>query len=251
MDLLTLLRTLRRYKLATIPIVILTGVAAGYLLFLAPSTYQTKSTVIMVSPSATTPTTADIVTNPALAKVHANNPYTRNYDPVVVANVVLERLTSDQVKTDLIAEGSGTGYQVTLSAPFGYSTPILEIDGAGSSPAAALKSVTVVDDAVATQLLAMQTGVDPQYQVTSQIVTPPSTPVIKVSAKLRGTIAVCVLGLIALFVAISIGQAMTKKREERSRLYLPTNTSMYGGAPVVPPKPATQAVPERDPAGGR
>lgn len=257
MDLLTLLRTLRRYKLVALPIVIITGLAAGYLLFEAPSTYQTKSTVIMVSPSATTPSATDIAADPALAKVHANNPYTRNYDPVVVANVVAERLTSDQIKSQLIAQGSGTGFQVSLSAPFGYSTPIMEIDGAGSSPSAALKSANVVDAAVASQLKVMQAGVDPQYQVTSQIVTPPSKPVIKVSAKLRGTIAVCALGLIVLFIAVSVAQAFSKKREEQSQSYplLPTKKSVYDPSPLVPLNPRgstiTRATSDSDPAGGR
>jgi hypothetical protein len=203
----------------TISVVVLTLLGTLYVLAVTPPLYQAKANVLLVSPT-TAPTDFEIAQNPALAKM--NNPYVNLGNPTYIADVMATLVGSRGDQQSLEAAGVSPGYQVTVDASAEASgqtvaPPALDITGVGSTAQAAIQSAELVADAVSSDLRQLQQSqhVQSNFMITAVEYVTPSSAVGSSSGKLKTALMVAVVGVIALFVAVSAAQALEERRNGR------------------------------------
>jgi capsular polysaccharide biosynthesis protein len=202
-----------RYKLVTFPLIACILAGAFYVVAVTAPTYESSATYILVNPPPL-PTDAEIAADPALGRIHDDNPYARFSDQSVLVQILTSRLTSDDSRLSLVKQGADPNYTVAPSAEFGLSSPILQIVGTGTSAAAAVTSANLVGRALTQELDQMQRvrGVDKRYRITVEAVVGAHDAKLKPSGKARSLVAMLVLGTILLFIAISILDAVVALR---------------------------------------
>jgi capsular polysaccharide biosynthesis protein len=218
MDLLSIARKMWRHKLATVPVIVLTICGVAYVLAVKAPLYEASSSYVLINPPAA-PTADEIARNPALGRIKADNPYTRFTDQSVVIDVLARTAESDAARKALVRAGADPRYMVTSGATFGSSSPIVQITGTGPSPQAAIGTATVVGRAVTNELDRIQKvrEVDPEYRITTLQIDAPDDAKLQSSGKLRMLIGVLGLGVIMLFVIVSVTDALDKLRVERAQ----------------------------------
>jgi hypothetical protein len=218
MDLLAILRSLRRHAWVTVSVAGLVVAGLVYVTFFVAPTYEATSSYVLFSPPGA-PTPDDIARDPLLALVHSDNPYGR-MEPAVVVDLVAQRVNQGQVRRQLIALGADDRYDVTNGGLYGVAGPTAEIKGVGDSPRAALRTTKLVGAAYVRELQALQAvqGTDDAYMVKAVQVDAADHATEKTSSRLRALLGVTALGLVVLFVAISVAEAIdSAKREQAAR----------------------------------
>jgi hypothetical protein len=216
MTLLAIARKVWRYKLATLAVFGFVLLGTFYVLAVKEPAYEASSTYILVNPPLP-PTEDDIARDPRLGR-GTDNPYTRYSDQSVVVQLLTSRLSSDVARRELAKRGADPNYVVEPSAEFGFTAPLVHITGTGSTPAAAVRTAEMVGRAVTSELDGMQQarGVVPKYRIDTQQVVVPRDAKLKASGQLRSLVAVFALGAILLFIVVSVADALTTLRTERS-----------------------------------
>jgi hypothetical protein len=216
MDLLLIARKIWRHKLVTVPVILLTIVGAAYAVAVKQPLYEATSSYLLINPPAA-PTADEIARNPALGKIHFDNPYTRFADQSVVIDVLARSMNSDSARTALVKAGADQRFIVEAATRFGATSPIVQITGTGATPQAAIKTAEIVGHGVIGELDRMQATqkVDPKYRITTQQVESPDGPRLQASGQLRMLVGVLVMGVIGLFVVISITDALEMFARER------------------------------------
>ncbi len=212
MDVFTIFATIWRNKRVVIPIGLLTLLGIFYVLEVKAPVYQSDASVLLANPPSA-PTTAQIAADPKLGKVNSNNPYVGYGNLVLVADALIETVSSPAAQSALEQQGSSSAYKVTLSSAYG-APPILEIAGEGSNPTAAIHSAQLVSEAISQDLRTMQNQyhVDPTYMITSTELVKPTNAVSSLSSKLRTLVGFFALGVIAMLVGVSIAEARRARR---------------------------------------
>jgi hypothetical protein len=246
MDLLSIARKFWRYKLLTLPVVILTICGAAYVVALKKPVYEAKSSVALLAPPAP-PTPEDIARDPALGRIKFDNPYTRFGDQQVIIEVLANTISGATARRALVRAGADPRYTVTPSADFGLTSMVAQVTAAGWSPEAAIKSAKIVDNAITDELDRMQAaeGVDSRYRIKAVQVVPPDQAQLSASAKLRTLVGVLVLGAVLMFIVLSVADAFATLRLEQ------TGQAAVGSLDEFGPVPAGQPSDEqwrRDPA---
>src|SRR3954454_20296863 len=124
MDLLSILRRVWRHKLVTVPVIALTWLAVAYVAVTAKPQYQAAASYVLINPLPP-PTAQEIAARPALAKVHADNPYVRFYDLEIVADAVSRTMSTETAARRLVRAGAGPVYSVASLAPGGTTHPLV------------------------------------------------------------------------------------------------------------------------------
>ena len=219
MDLLSIARKIWRYKLLTLPVVLLTLCGAVYVVAIKQPVYEASSSYILINPPSP-PTAEQIDRNPELGRIRSDNPYTRFGDQSVVANVLARTVSKDQARRALVRAGADERYVVEPSAEFGLTAPIVQITGVGASADAAMGTARIVSKAVRQELDRMQRahGVDARYWITTQALESPYRAELQASGLLRSLVAVFALGVILLFVVVSVVEAFSTRRVARRPL---------------------------------
>jgi hypothetical protein len=212
MSLLLILGKLWRHKFATLPVLVLIVAGAAYVIAVKAPTYEAASTYILVSPPPA-PTDDEIARNPALGKIHADNPYMRYGDQSVVVQLLASRMNSEEGRRSLTARGAGP-YTVAMSPAFGYSAPLLQITSMGTKPEAATGTANLVGRELTRELDRMQAvrGVDSKYRIKAEAVVVAQDATLQASGKLRALVAVFALGMVLLFMVVSVGDALSALR---------------------------------------
>jgi hypothetical protein len=215
MSLLLILRKIWKYKLATLPIFALILAGAVYVIAVAAPTYEAGSTYILVAPPPP-PTDDQIARNPALGRINPDNPYTRYSDQSVLVQILASRLNSDETRRSLAKQGADPNYTVAPSAEFGFSAPIMQITGTGTTAAGAINTAHLVGQGLVRELDRMQRErkVDELYRIKTEAVVTAHDATLKASGKLRSLVAVLALGGILLFIVISVLDALSALRAE-------------------------------------
>jgi hypothetical protein len=213
MTLLLIARKIFRYKLAVLPILSLVLVGTIYVVAVKPPTYEADATYIMVNPPPP-PTDAEIARDPSLAHIADDNPYTRFSDQSVLVQVMASRLDSDEARRALAAKGGDPNYTAAPSAEFGFTSPVLQVSGTGTSAAQAIATANLVGAALKQELDRIQTGVDRRYRIKSEPIVAAHDATLKPTGKLRALVAVFVLGGVMLFVVVSVLDAFGTLRSE-------------------------------------
>jgi capsular polysaccharide biosynthesis protein len=214
MDLFSIAGTVWRHKLAVIPVIVFTVLGAFYVLKIKPPVYQASSEFLLVNPPAP-PSSAQIAADPALAKVNTNNPYVNFDNLTVTADALVDLLSSAASQHSLAHAGADPQYQVALSADAG-APPIVQITGVGPSAQEALRTASLVNAAAVSDLDQMQNGVNPKYMIKATEIVLPSQAQLQSSGKLRTLIAVLAVGALLMFTAISLTEALEKRRRDGS-----------------------------------
>ena len=217
MDLLNIFSTLRRHKIILLAILLLTAGGCAYVVLGIPPQYQTQAQYVLVEPPAA-PSDADIKANPELGKLNSNNPYLRMPNPSIVVDVLAQRVSSDTIRQDLIDAGADRNYEIASTNAIG-SGLVIQITGTGTSAAAASNTLQLVTDRMNIELKAMQkvNGADDRFLFQALPVSPPTPPLRKVTGTLRSLIAVAGAGVVFLFGAVSIAEAIPARRKRRVR----------------------------------
>jgi hypothetical protein len=236
-DLLSIIRKIWRYKFVTVPVLLLTMVGAAYVVGVKKPTYEASSSFALLLPPP--PPSADqIAKDPSLARLKTDNPYTRFGDQQVIIQVLANTISSSSARQALARAGVDPRYIVMPSSTFGLASTIVQISAVSSTPAGAVKSARIVDDAVTKELDRMQAqhGTDPGWRIKALSVLPPDNARLQASAQLRTLVGVLVLGTVMLFIVISIADAISTLRYEH----------MHGRPAVQPPVAYPAAPPAVD-----
>jgi hypothetical protein len=223
MDLLSIVRKIWRYKLVTLPVLLLTLCGAIYVAAVKDPVYEASSSFVLINPPAP-PTAEDIARDPALGRIDSDNPYTRFSDQSVVVEVLASSITSPSAMRTLEKAGADPRYTVAPASEFGYSSPIVQITAQGWTPEAAMRSAKLVTDAVTRELERMQQaeGVNPEYRIRARQLDAPDSAELRASGQLRMLVAVLALGAVLLFVVVSAADALAALRAERGRRSSPS-----------------------------
>jgi capsular polysaccharide biosynthesis protein len=247
MDLLNIFSTLRRHKIILLLVLLATAGGCAYVVLGIPPQYETQAQYVLVQPPAG-PTEQEIQASPALGKLNSNNPYLRLPNPSIVVDVLAQRVSADNARQALIDQGADRNYVISSTNAIG-SGLVIQITGTGTSAAAASTTLQLVTERMKTELRSMQTvnGADDRYLFQALPVSPPSPPLRKVTGTMRSLIAVAAAGLILLFAAISIAEALPSRRLRKIRsvqgqLYR-TETRLHEEPPPPPPVPALPVAP--------
>jgi Chain length determinant protein len=247
MDLLSIVRKVWRYRLVTLPIVLLVLCGAVYVVAVKKPVYEASSSYILINPPAP-PTPEDIARDPSLARINSDNPYTRFSDQSVMIEVLASTMASESAQRELLKAGADPRYKVAPTSAFGYSSPIVKVSAQGPSQAVAVGSAKLVGKALTRELEGMQQaeGVDPQYRIKAQQVDSPDRAQLKASGQLRMLVGVLVLGAVLLFVVVSLADALTTLRAERMGRTAPAGAGA-GGGPWPPGNDRDEGLGELDP----
>ena len=219
MDLLGIMRLLWRYRFFTLPIVLLTVAGMVYAVAIKKPVYEAHATYILINPPSP-PSAEQIARDPGLAGVSTDNPYTRFTTQNVVVDILARSIGSDAMREVLVHRGADPRYDVTPSVEYGSSSPIVQITGVGSTAADALRSTRLASQAVVQELDRMQKAqhVDKGYRITALEVDAAERAELRVSGQLRTMIGVLALGVIVLFIVVSICDAIETRARERAEM---------------------------------
>jgi hypothetical protein len=169
-----------------------------------------------VNPPAA-PTAQQIAADPKLANARADNPYTRFNNQPVMIDVLSRTLSTPTARHKLVTKGADPRYAVESATTFGFATPVLQITAAAATPEVAIRSATLVSRASLSALDRIQekAQVDPPYRITAQQLEPPTWPLPQASGQVRSLVAVLAAGVILLFSAISVADAVVAIRRRR------------------------------------
>ena len=215
MDLLVIARKIWLYRVATLPIIVLTLLAALYVVAIKDAEYEATSNYILINPPPP-PGAEDIAANPALADINSDNPFTRFSDQSAVSALLVSRLSDESTRQALSAQGVDPRYEVAPSSEFSAQTLLLEVTGVGPTPEQAIQSAALVGAGLVKELDTLQEsrGVASRYRIEAQSVTAAASAQRKVSSTLRPLVGVLAFGGILMFVAVSAGEALTTLRSE-------------------------------------
>jgi capsular polysaccharide biosynthesis protein len=216
MNLLSIARKIWRYKLLTVPVVLLVFCGAVYVVAIKKPVYEASASYILINPPEP-PTPEEVARDPSLARINADNPYTRFSDQSVIVEVLASSMANESAKRALLNAGADPRYKVEPASEFGFSSPIVKITTQGASPEVAVRSAKLVGNAVTSELQKMQQaeGVDSQYRIKANKVDTPDGAQLRASGQLRSLVGVLGLGAVLLFLVVSVGDAVTTLRMER------------------------------------
>lgn len=204
MDLLTMLRVLRRRWLVVLVMVAVTVAATSAVLSSAPKGYRSSGEVLLLLPN-TTRGGADGVTI---------NPYLQLGGSLSAAgDVVARALQSTESVRALRAEGALGEWEIQL-AP---GSPVLFIAGIGPTPAEASRTVRVVMAAIEDTLEQRQldAGAPEGQLIQVQVVSAPDRAVRVLSTTLRPVVAVAGAGILATLGMAYLAEAVARLRAGR------------------------------------
>jgi len=218
MDLLPAVRTVWRYRLVAIAVLLLTGAGAGYLLVAQQPTYEAAASFVLINPPGP-PSDAEIKANPALARTRADNPYTRFDNPWVIVEVLAQAATTNAARAGLVRAGADERYRVAPGTKFGFMSPVVQITGVGPTAAAAVGTARLVSKAVTAELYRMQRaqGVHDRYLIKPLWLEEPAEAALRPSKQLRNLAAVLALGGVLLFAVPAVLDAIRRWSLEASR----------------------------------
>jgi hypothetical protein len=216
LNLLSIAQKLWHYKFVTLPILAFVLVGSFYMIAIKAPVYNASS-IYNLLPAPPPPTSDQIAVNPRLGRINTNNPYSLYSDQSVVGEVLASQLSSDAARAELAKQGADPSYLVAPSVELGYSAPILEVTGTGSTPEAAVRTANLVGRAAKTELETRQRNVAHAYRISMKPVVLAHDAELKASGQLRSLVGVWAIGAILLFLAVSIADALNALRAGRGK----------------------------------
>ena len=215
MDLLSIIQALWRHKLAVIPVIMLTILASFYVVKIKPAVYQASSSILLTNPPPAA-TQSQIAENPKLRKVNPYNTFANYGTLSVIAQAIIDAVTSSPIQSALVKSGVDRRYQLALSTTTDEPTapPIIDITSFGATAQQAVRGANLLDDATKADLYQLQNseGINSFYMVKAVDIVNPYQGQVSTSGKLRSLVAVLGVGVILLLAIISVTDALDKRR---------------------------------------
>ena len=212
MDPVDVLRTLWKERYWALPVVLLTMVAGCYAYGFGPRTFETGASFAVIAP--TLPSDDEIAQDPRLGRLNKNNPYLRSSDPTLISDVLVTRMTAQDVPDRLEEAGLSSEYTIGQS-PTGDGL-VIDVTGIASSPRVSQSTTARLGRMLVTELRTMQKveGADDRFLFTALTITPPAEARERYSSRLRSVIMIALAGVVLTFAAVSAGRFV---RSVRSR----------------------------------
>jgi hypothetical protein len=234
MDLSAITQTVRRHKFAALPVIILTFALVVYVMVLSKPDYETAGIYALVSPPPP-PTPAQIAQNPALGKVNPNNPLVSYGNLSIVASMLTQAVGTQSSQHLLLADGVDSRSTVTNDST--QQVPVLTATGVGSTAAEAVHSGRLLGQVLSNELNSIQArlSVSPGYRITLYPLDVPDQASLKLSSKLRNLIGVLALGVILLWVSVSVAVARAARKNARVSSARAPDSAALQASQGVPP----------------
>ncbi|WP_426002680.1 chain-length determining protein [Paenarthrobacter sp. NyZ202] len=231
MDPVAVFKTLWRYKIFVLPVLLLTAVAAVYMFSYAPRTYEARTTYAIVNPK--TPTSEDIEKDPSLGLLNTDNPYLRSADTSLVAQVAVTRLNDVATGDFLASRGLSTDYKVERPS----DAFLIDISGISDDKEQAIATAKALGERLEQDLRTIQTinGASDRYLFTALAVAPPDKATEQFSSRLRSVIVVVVAGIVLTLGTVSLARAVEASRTRNNNSNgEPRNRTRRQSKPLVP-----------------
>ena len=211
MDLVPILRLLRRHRLIVGAVCTLTLLGLVYVFIAVPRVYESQTSLVILSPPSPL-TSEDIAADPTLATVKSDNPYSR-LDNRSVVEIVTEHLADPAARNNMLAAGASGEFSIDASRAPG----IADIKATGSSARESERTALAAQREFSNQLreLQKQQGIDDRYLIRVIDLGSPSHGTWKLSSTLRIAVGVLAAGLLTLVLALSIAEALSDSRQRR------------------------------------
>lgn len=238
MDLVTIAAKLWRHRRLTIPVMVLTLIAAGYIVTVRKPVYQAEASFALLNPPAP-PSADEIARDPELAKINADNPYTRFGDQTVIVQVLVNSLLGPTTKRSLVAAGVDPRFTVEPSVELGYASPLMRVTAVGASRGAAMASAKLLATTLTKTLDTLQSveGVDTPYRIKALPVERPDDARLQASGTLRALVGVLVMGTVILFIVVSVADAVTTLTATRRQQPPEPSAAQQADVPWHPDEP--------------
>lgn len=225
MDPVSVLKTVWRHKWVAIPIVLVTILAAGYVYFLAPRTYEAAVSYALTPPSL--PTQEERDRNPDLAKTNMDNPYLRS-DNSLLVQVVIAKMTDPGYVEGLRAQGLVTDF--TIAPVASGSSGLISAIATSQSAEKSIEEATLLGKEFTRTLKEVQqvNGADVNYLYEPILVRGPGPAVEQYSSRLRSVIMVGVAGGLLLLTGVSIAQSINPQGKGRRKFSTRRSPSSSG-----------------------
>jgi hypothetical protein len=222
LDLLTLVRLIRRNIVAAFLACVLAFALVSYAVVTAPAVFLSSGSMVLFSPPPPPePVVVEADEAVPTTTVATDNPYARFNDLSVVVDIVKRVLLSREVDQRLRAAGVIGTYTVAANIDF-YRGPIIDIASEAPTPEASRRSTELVmaELAVALDDLQSKQGTDEQYRIVAQSVVPPNPGTRVLSSTVRRGMAATVLAT-GMFVGIlilsdSVKRSRNSRRDRRA-----------------------------------
>ncbi|MFZ4517978.1 MAG: hypothetical protein ACOYOP_06300 [Microthrixaceae bacterium] len=236
MDLGQLLLALRRNWKVLLPVAAVTLLVLGWALFIRPASYEGTSVLVLIgAPSPPVDENGRAVVTPF---GRTDNPYSRVGNSGVVVGVVARSLSSDPNSAAMVAAKEADG---SYAIDPGIGEPTAVITAVAPSAEAAGLLADKVADAFSKQLEQLQKnqGVDPNYFIATLPSQQQEAPRAKLNSSIRLALGIVVVGVLVAFVAVSISEAITRRRANAGPAGVDwaSPPTAGGGAPSPPPPP--------------
>jgi capsular polysaccharide biosynthesis protein len=188
------------------------GLCAGAVV-LAPPTYRSSASVVLLNPPAPPLVTPQNPQIPAAAQ----NPYARFGDLSVITDILVRVLDSEPVKNEMKAAGLDGTIEVAANRDF-YRGPIIDVSAESRKAEKAIAGANIVIAELQKQLEAFQAkeGTDPAYFIRTDIVVPAGRATTVFSPTLRLVLLAAGVGLILTVGAGLLSDARGRRREQRA-----------------------------------
>jgi capsular polysaccharide biosynthesis protein len=225
MDLISIAQALWRHKLAAILVIVLTALASFYVVWVRPAVYEASSSILLINPP-TSATQSQVAADHKLRKASPYNTFAGYGTLSVIAQAVIDNVTSVSAQADLVKSGVDPHYQVALSAPTDEpaALPIIDITNYGATARRAIAGMNLITEATRADLFELQAaqGINSFYMVKAVNLVAPVRAQKSMSGKIRALVAVLGLGVILLLIVVSISDALDKRRRDPwSHTYAP------------------------------
>lgn len=231
MDPVDVLRTLWKERYWALPVLLLTMVAGCYAYGFGPRTFETSASFAVIAP--TLPSETDIEQNPRLGRLSNDNPYVRSSDPTLISDVLVTRMTAQDVPARLEAAGLSDEYTIGQSPTGGGF--VIDLTGVASSPRVSQATTVRLGRMLVSELETMQTahGANDRFLYTALTITPPAKAQERYSSRLRSVIMIALAGVVLTFAAVSAGRYVRSVRSRTASGGTPSE-----GAGGHPPEPS-------------
>ena len=227
MDLVTMLRVLRRRWIVVVAMTAVTIAATAAVLDSAPKGYRATGEVLLLLPSTTRTGSGTTTTV---------NPYLQLGGSLSAAgDVVARALESSESARALREQGALGSWEIQL-AP---GSPVLHVEGIGPTPAEASRTVQVVMTAIEDTLEQRQldAGAPAHQLIQVQVVSAPDRAVRVLSTTLRPVVAVVAAGVLVKLGTAYLVEALARlrrpRRSRRGRARALTDHDVVGAATAV------------------
>lgn len=236
MEPLSVFRTIWRRRWLAFPAIVLTLVAAALVFVYGPREYESSVSYAIVDPQV--PTAEQLQQDPSLRLLNSNNPYLRSSDPNLIASVMITRLNAKSTQDLMKRERLSDTYKATPGED-GQGL-IVTITASGDTARQSIATTKELGRIFEVDLRSVQkvNNADDRYLFTPIVVDELYKATEKVSSRLRTVIIVLVAGIILVFGAVSLGNAIDRSRRRRS------SEDRHEASPAVASE-AAQVTPDR------